>query len=193
MNWPNISPDSPYLAELKHLDPASLHRRGPLVYQDRLYALVREQKPKVVIETGVCKGVSTVMILAALGQNGDGHLFSCDPCYVNQDQAAKSIHKALKVEVPMDRWTFVGKRSIEALKDWKSPDIFVHDSDHRAQNMAFELEWAWEHLRPGGWLVCDDFASRTLIWKHKVFPTWAQKAGVTPEVWKTAAVVQKAA
>jgi predicted O-methyltransferase YrrM len=41
----------------------------------RLYGLVREFKPKTLIETGVCNGVSTAVILAALERN-DGGRFS---------------------------------------------------------------------------------------------------------------------
>lgn len=38
----------------------------------RLYGLVREFKPKTLIETGVCNGVSTAVILAALEMNDGG-------------------------------------------------------------------------------------------------------------------------
>ena len=37
-----------------------------------LYALIREHKPDRIVETGVCNGVSTLIILAALDQNGSG-------------------------------------------------------------------------------------------------------------------------
>ena len=37
-----------------------------------LFGLVREFKPKTLIETGVCNGVSTAVILAALERNDGG-------------------------------------------------------------------------------------------------------------------------
>ena len=38
----------------------------------RLYRLLRELKPVVAVETGVCNGVSTAFLLLALERNGDG-------------------------------------------------------------------------------------------------------------------------
>jgi hypothetical protein len=35
-------------------------------------------------------------------------------------------------------------------------DIFVHDSRHTEGNVRFEMEQAWQHLRPGGALLVDD-------------------------------------
>ncbi len=42
----------------------------------RLYGLVCEFKPKTLIETGVCNGVSTAVILAALEMNGGDALLN---------------------------------------------------------------------------------------------------------------------
>ena len=44
----------------------------------RLYVLVREFKPKNLVETGVCNGVSTTVILAALERNKAGSFNSID-------------------------------------------------------------------------------------------------------------------
>ncbi|MFC6733664.1 class I SAM-dependent methyltransferase [Haladaptatus sp. DYSN1] len=44
----------------------------------RMYALIREYKPEVIVETGVYNGVSTLSILAALEANGSGRLYSID-------------------------------------------------------------------------------------------------------------------
>ncbi|MFC6990568.1 class I SAM-dependent methyltransferase [Haladaptatus sp. GCM10025707] len=44
----------------------------------RMYALIREYKPEVIVETGVYSGVSTLSILAALEANGSGRLYSID-------------------------------------------------------------------------------------------------------------------
>ena len=46
--------------------------------QEYLYWLVRIQKPKVVVETGVYRGISSAFILAALHDNGEGKLYSID-------------------------------------------------------------------------------------------------------------------
>lgn len=44
----------------------------------RLYRLLRELKPMVSVETGVCNGVSTAFLLLALERNGTGELHSID-------------------------------------------------------------------------------------------------------------------
>jgi len=37
-----------------------------------------------------------------------------------------------------------------------SIDLFIHDSLHTERNLRFEMERAWQALRPGGVLLCDD-------------------------------------
>ena len=44
----------------------------------RLYGLVREFKPKTLVETGVCNGVSIAVILAVLARNEAGLFYSID-------------------------------------------------------------------------------------------------------------------
>jgi predicted O-methyltransferase YrrM len=43
-----------------------------------LYALLRELRPDVAVETGVCNGVSTAFLLLALDRNAHGALHSID-------------------------------------------------------------------------------------------------------------------
>ncbi|WP_332897106.1 class I SAM-dependent methyltransferase [Haladaptatus sp. CMSO5] len=54
----------------------------------RLYALIREYKPAVIVETGVYSGVSTISILAALEANEFGRLYSIDYSHVLSDESA---------------------------------------------------------------------------------------------------------
>lgn len=44
----------------------------------RLYALVREYRPRTLVETGVYHGVATTSLLLALAENGEGRLYSID-------------------------------------------------------------------------------------------------------------------
>lgn len=135
-----------------------MHQIGPLTYQQTLRDYVVELRPHVVVETGVYHGVSTIMILDALTENNRGHLHSCDPRYRDQSWAEGALARAHKVAIDFTRWTFHGSPSHLVLPKVPSPwDVFLHDSDHSAENMTWELDYAWERLRPGGLLVCDDW------------------------------------
>jgi predicted O-methyltransferase YrrM len=141
----------------------------------RLYALVREAGPKVVVETGVCNGVSTALILAALDCNGAGHLHSIDhpehagttygeeTFWAGKQGAVVPRGQAPGWVVPASlrsRWTLrIGRSQDELLlllRRLGTIDFFFHDSEHSDACMRFEYEAAWIHLRSGGVLVSDD-------------------------------------
>lgn len=44
-----------------------------------LYALVRELKPEVIVETGTHRGMTTLYLADAVYHNGKGHIYTCDP------------------------------------------------------------------------------------------------------------------
>jgi len=116
------------------------------------YALVRATKPRVIVETGVDRGLGTAVIAAALMRNAKegyaglvyatdivptcGHLFA---------ESYKSYGKILLGD------------SVELLKKFPEPvDIFLHDSDHRP-----EYEWAEflaiePRLHPGSIVMSDN-------------------------------------
>lgn len=97
------------------------------------YALVRATKPRVVMETGVDRGLGTAVIAAALQRNAQegapGVVYATDilaSCGHLLAEPYKSYCRILLGD------------SVESLKAFKEPvDIFIHDSDHRA-----EYEWA---------------------------------------------------
>lgn len=146
----------------------SRHAEIGLSYQPLLYALIRlwPEEAVTVVETGVRTGISTFYALSALRHRGtDSTLYSCDPAYLHPTQAKERIQEAQGSSFAPDElfeaWVFLGQKSADALprirREAPTWDIFVHDSDHREANMAFELSLAWEALRPGGLLVVDDF------------------------------------
>jgi predicted O-methyltransferase YrrM len=168
-----------------------LNRCGPLTYQLMLYAMLRAIKPTVVVETGVYRGVSSVLILRALQENGiEAKLYSCDPAFKNAWIAQRKIMDATKADGGLfEGWIFKGAKGIEMMPDVPGPwDVFVHDSDHRAVNIRSELDIAWDKLRPGGVIVCDDWQTREA---KDVFPTFAEKHALSIGEIATAAVIQK--
>jgi hypothetical protein len=114
---------------------------------------VRAIKPKLIIETGVCNGKSSAMILLALAHNKYGTLVSIDKIlnknlklkdntsynYVN-NKNAYLVPSYLK-----KRWKFFSGDSVFFLKKFKkqkkflNPDIFFHDSLHTYKHVTNEI------------------------------------------------------
>lgn len=181
--------------ELLDYDVQRLNSVGPISYQGYLYAIVRAEEPSVVVETGVRSGVSTALILAAMGRNKIGTLHSCDPCHQNIEHAIKAIDAATGMgnKVPWARWDFQSTTSRVALpKMPQDIDMFIHDSDHSEANMVFELEAAWGMLLSEGLLICDDWKTcQGAPAKHKAFEKFVADKGVEFHRIGTAAVVRK--
>lgn len=120
-------------------------------YQKLMGEIVRQEKPAVVVETGVDHGISSEYYLAALDANGHGHLYSIDPSPSSFFDQNPIIHP---------RFTFIRERSQDALQPLFERvgmfDIAIHDSDHGYDCQSFEYEFFWNHTRPGGIIASDD-------------------------------------
>jgi len=116
------------------------------------YALVRILKPKIVIETGVDKGLGSCVITAALLRNAEenlpGEYFGTDinpkAGYLLQGEYAK-MGKILYGD------------SIESLKKFEHKiDIFINDSDHSSEYEAQEYEVINPKMNPKGIIIGDN-------------------------------------
>lgn len=120
-------------------------------YQGLLADVIRQERPKVMIETGVESGYSSEHFLKAMDDVGVGRLFSCDP-------APSGFYDAYPIKHA--RFTFMREPSYTALdkifKEVGSLDICLHDSDHSWKCQTWEFQWFWEHTRPGGIIASDD-------------------------------------
>ena len=120
------------------------------------YALVRATKPRIVVETGVDRGLGTAVLAAALKRNSDegfpGFLHATDivpGCGYLLAEAYKPFHRI-----------WIGD-SVESLKQLPEPvDIFLHDSDHRPEYEWAEYMAVEPHLHPAS-LVLSDNAQQT--------------------------------
>lgn len=160
----------------------------------RLYRLLRELRPEVAVETGVCNGVSTAFLLLALEDNGAGELHSIDLPEVAGEEYEEGTFwdgKGGAVIPPgkepgwmvprklRERWHLVLGRSQDELPPLIDRvgeiDFFMHDSEHSYECMRFEFGTAWPALREGGVLVADDV---------NVNPAWSEftsEVGREPE------------
>jgi hypothetical protein len=114
------------------------------------YSVVRALGPAVVIETGVCYGVTSSYLLQALCVNGRGHLHSIDLPPLGKDgdkfvgflvpeelRASWSLYRGTSRRLLPEILTKVGKA-----------DLFIHDSLHTGNNMRREFETVWPAYVP---------------------------------------------
>jgi hypothetical protein len=159
----------------------------------RIYALVRELKPEILVETGVCNGFSAAFVLLALQQNGAGELHSLDlPEVIGESYEPGTFWEGkrgaavLPGEEPgwvipdelRSRWQLVLGRSQDELPPLLERvgaiDFFLHDSEHSYECMSFEFGAAWRALRERGVLIADDWN-----W-NDAFTELARETGRTP-------------
>lgn len=122
----------------------------------RLYALVREYRPRTLVETGVYNGVGTTALLLALEENGEGQLYSIDasPLLPEGDEGDGG-----EGDVDGDEGS-VDENDTTADED----DAFIHE-----RLPYYERGWP-SSAEPGthrlpddcdpGWVVPDDLAGR---------------------------------
>jgi len=116
------------------------------------YALVRATKPRVVVETGVDRGLGTVVIAAALLRNTEEGF----PGIVHATDIVPTCGHLI-VEPYKSRLRILLGDSVEHLKKFpEAVDVFIHDSDHRP-----EYEWAEfiaiePRLHPGSLVMSDN-------------------------------------
>jgi predicted O-methyltransferase YrrM len=128
--------------------------RVETTHAEAIYRLVKRLRPDRVVETGVADGLSTTVILKALDENNRGMLTSID--------VARDVGRLVPQRL-RSRWEFRwidGKHSRRELarvaREFRSIDMFLHDSEHTYYHQRFEYELAWSVLRSGGLLLSDD-------------------------------------
>jgi predicted O-methyltransferase YrrM len=159
---------------------------GHIGFPEGLYILVRILKPNIVVETGVAAGISSSYLLLALEANKRGKLYSIDMPNYELEYFPKLGLKPISIlpegkkpgfVIPQDlkdRWCLrIGKSQnilLSLLSELGFIDMFLHDSEHTYENMRFEYEIAWEHLRNQGLLLSDN------INMNSAFKDFAKKA-----------------
>lgn len=145
-------------ASLLQDGPFATFHNGDSALARLCYATTRALKPRLVLETGVCYGVTSAYILKALDTNQVGNLHSVDLPPLGKD-GDKHVGRLIPTGLRA-RWTLhrgVSSRVLSPLlARLGSIDLFIHDSLHTYRNMRREFETVWPHLRPGGVLISDD-------------------------------------
>lgn len=174
-----------YLEELEAKYQA-VYRPGWVNLDDALflYWIVRQLKPKVIVQTGVCNGLSSAFMMLALVKNGpEGklHVVDMPPVFEPNNENWKIKGKVYGVTIPegkdsgwlvpdayRDRFELLSGDAKELLpallKKLGACDMFYHDSDHTYDHMMFEFEEAKKYLTQHGVIVSDDIAWNASLW-----------------------------
>jgi predicted O-methyltransferase YrrM len=166
-----------------------------------LYWLVRQARPRTIVQTGVCNGLSSAFMMLALAKNGpDGRLHAIDlpPVFDPNDPAWIVPGKVYGVVIPEGKgsgslvpdayrerfalWNGDARELMPRMVDeLASIDFFYHDSDHTYDHMMFEFRQARRKLARGGLVVADDISWNASLWdfadEHKV-PAYNFKGSV---------------
>ncbi len=151
------------------------------------YAFVRALKPKVVVETGVDKGLGACVLASALLRNAKegfpGRYFGTDI-----DPQAGLLFS--------DRYAATGVilygDSVQSLRKFDQPiDLFINDSDHSANYEAKEYATIANKLSPNGVILGDNAhatdkllrfslkqSRRFTFWKEQPKDHWYPGAGI---------------
>lgn len=154
----------------------------------QLYSIIRKTKPEILVETGVCNGTSTAVILSAIKNNGTGKLYSIDfpeiagmayeekPFWTGKGGAAIPGNTTPGWIIPSDlrtNWELIIGKSDETLEPLLTKlheiDFFLHDSEHSYSCMMYEFDLAFHFLKKDGLLLSHD------VHINKAFFDFAEK------------------
>ena len=148
-----------------------LGRNATMPYGRRVgwYAVARQRRPELIVETGIHDGLGSSVLLRALDRNGAGRLVSFD------------IRADVGVLVPdrlRARWTVVIGNTLRDIAALEQPvDMFIHDSDHRYAHETAELEAIEGVAAPRAALMTDNAHATT------AFHDFCVARGLTPWVF----------
>ncbi len=129
------------------------------------YCVIREKKPKVIVETGTAAGSLTSFLLAALSINKRGKLISIDiqPKKKNSlTYDGKLGNKERGAFIPKkykNRWLFISGDSkiyLPKIMQKYNVDFFIHDSLHTYDHMSFEYYTARINMKSNTFIASDD-------------------------------------
>lgn len=164
----------------------AFYRPGWVNLEDALflYWVVRQLKPKVIVQTGVCNGLSSAFMMLALAKNGpEGtlHVVDMPPVFDPNDPNWTVAGKVYGVTIPEGKtsgWLVPDayRNRFEVLngdaklllpgllKKLGKCDLFYHDSDHTYDHMMFEFKEAKKYLTKQGVMVSDDISWNASLW-----------------------------
>jgi len=165
--------------------PFSMIYNGSPALARLCYTVVRALRPQVLVETGVCYGVTSAFILGALEENESGMLYSID-----LPPLAKDANRYQGCAVPKHlrkRWRLTRGPSSRLLakivREVGPIDFFLHDSLHTYRNMSREFDVVTRNLSLPGVIVSDDVSWNAAFLEcvAKTHPSYWANIGEDPK------------
>ena len=127
------------------------------------YAIVRASRPEHIVETGVDKGLGSVVLAAALLRNAaEGHPGRVTSLDINPE--AGYLARVAPWSEVVDLVIGDSIASIAALD--RPVDLFLHDSDHSRAHEKREFEAVEAKLAPGAVLLTDNVTTTNVLAAH---------------------------
>ena len=155
-----------------NLEQAYKRKFSKINYIVNYYALIRETRPSIVVETGTASGTLTCWVLSAMHKNDHGKLISIDippqkgemtmSVTLNRDTVGRYIPQLYR-----NRWEYNegdAKELLPKILLANDVDIFIHDSLHTRTHMLFEYNCARALMRPGTVIISHD-----ILWNQAFF------------------------
>ncbi|MEU5669733.1 class I SAM-dependent methyltransferase [Micromonospora sp. NPDC047753] len=167
-----------YLGEIESDDGLRQHLLAAIAASDRRgladkeiryarrigwYAIVRATRPTHVVETGVDKGLGSVVLASALLHNAqEGHPGRVTSLDINPE--AGYLARVAPWSEVVDLVIGDSIASIGALD--RPVDLFLHDSDHSRTHEKREFEAVEPKLAPGAILLTDNVTTTNVLAEH---------------------------
>ncbi|MCG5449850.1 MULTISPECIES: O-methyltransferase [Micromonospora] len=167
-----------YLGEIESDDSLRQHLLAAIAASDRRgladreiryarrigwYAIVRATRPTHVVETGVDKGLGSVVLASALLRNAqEGHPGRVTSLDINPE--AGYLARVAPWSEVVDLVIGDSIASIGALD--RPVDLFLHDSDHSRAHEKREFDAVEPKLAPGAILLTDNVTSTNVLAEH---------------------------
>ncbi|MGC4849911.1 O-methyltransferase [Micromonospora sp. DT15] len=167
-----------YLSEIESDDDLRQHLLAAIAASDRRgladkeiryarrigwYAIVRATRPTHVVETGVDKGLGSVVLASALLRNAqEGHPGRVTSLDINPE--AGYLARVAPWSEVVDLVIGDSIASIGALD--RPVDLFLHDSDHSRAHEKREFDAVEPKLAPGAILLTDNVTSTNVLAEH---------------------------
>lgn len=133
-----------------------------------LYDIVRQAKPKRILELGTHLGFGT-LYLAAAAPHADIHTVEASPVL---SEKARLHFRLLGIKPKVHVGLF--EEVIPTLAgEW---DILYIDGDHRATALQRYVSLLYDSIRPGGLIICDD-----IFWNWDMLNGWRVLTKSYPE------------